>query len=239
VLDNTIDTVLFDMDGTLLFHEPDSFEVIGAYCTGIDQPISAEAEHECRRAQHEYFVDPINTSQLGGFSPDEFWHHFNRHLLQAAGVAGDLNRHAAQVTAQYADIELTYECPELGYHTLTELRSRGYKLGLVTNRSNVDRLYELLDEMGLRAHFDMTLASGEVGVAKPDPGLLYAALERIDSDAQHAVYIGDNYWADVVGARRAGITPVLLDPHHIFPEADCLLLERIDDLLLWLPARNS
>jgi len=238
VLDNTIDTVLFDMDGTLLFHEPDSFEVINAYCTGIGQPITAEAEHECRRAQHEYFVDPTIQSQLGGFSPDEFWHHFNRYLLQAVGVEGDLDHHATQVTAQYADIELTYQCPEPGCRTLIQLRSRGYKLGLVTNRSNVDHLYELLDEMGLRSHFDMTLASGEVGVAKPDPGLLTAALERIDSDAQHCIYIGDNYWADVVGARGAGITPVLLDPHHIFPEADCLLLERIDDLLQWLPERS-
>ena len=84
-----------------------------------------------------------------------------------------------------------------------------------------------------------TLASGEVGVAKPDPGLLLAALEQIGSEAEHTVYVGDNYWADVVASRRAGITPVLLDPFRLFPEADCLLLDQIDDILQWLPGRNA
>ena len=227
------------MDGTLLFHEPESFEVIDAYCAKIGQPLSAEAERACRRAQHEYFVDPIIQAQLAEFSPDEFWYHFNRHLLEAAGVEENLDHHSAQVTAGYADIELSYQCPEPGCHTLRELGRRGYKLGLVTNRSNVERLYDLLDVVGLRSYFDMTLASGEVGVAKPDPGLLLAALEQIGSEAEHTIYVGDNYWADVVASRRAGITPVLLDPFRLFPEADCLLLDQIDDILQWLPGRNA
>jgi FMN phosphatase YigB (HAD superfamily) len=51
--------------------------------------------------------------------------------------------------------------------------------------------------------------------------------------------VGDNYWADVVGARRAGVTPVLLDPQGLFPEADCLVLDELDDLLAWLPGPGS
>jgi putative hydrolase of the HAD superfamily len=106
---------------------------------------------------------------------------------------------------------------------------------LVTNRANVDRFYELLDEMALRPYFDFVLASGEVGVHKPHPGIFEVALERLGANAGESLYVGDNYWADVIGAQQAGITPVLFDPHGLFPEADCLIIERIDDLLTWLP----
>ena len=61
------------------------------------------------------------------------------------------------------------------------------------------------------------------------------ALERLGSRPEEAFYVGDNYWADVVGAERAGLTPVLLDPDRLFPEAACLVLKQIDELLEWLP----
>lgn len=232
---NDIHTVLFDFDGTLVFHEPDSFDVIGAFCADIGQPLSAEAERLGRRTRHEYFVDPVIRDQLNGLSAEDFWQHFNRHLLKAICVEGDLDRLAEEVTCRIANLDLTYHCPEAGFHTLTELRARGYGLGLITNRNNVERFHELLDQIELWPYFDLILASGEVGIRKPDPGIFFAALERIAAKAEDSLYIGDNYWADVVGARRAGVTPILLDPHHLFTEADCLILERIDDLLAWLP----
>lgn len=232
---NSIRTVLFDFDGTLVFHEPDSFDVISAFCSEIGQPLSSEAERQGRRTRHAYFVDPIIREQLAGLSTNEFWQHFNRHLLEAIGVDGDLDRLAEQVTGRFAQLELLYHCPQAGCHTLAELRAKGYKLGLITNRSHVERFHELLDQMSLRTHFDLVLASGEVGIHKPDPRIFYAALDRLGARAKEALYVGDNYWADVVGARRAGVMPVLFDPNHLFPEAKCLILERIDRLLQWLP----
>jgi putative hydrolase of the HAD superfamily len=232
---NSIHTVLFDFDGTLVFHEPDSFDVISAFCADIGQPLSAKAERQGRRTRHEYFVDPVIRDQLTGLSPQGFWQHFNRHLLEAICVEGDLDRLAEEVTARFTDLELTYHCPQAGCHTLTELRARGYGLGLITNRTNVERFHELLSQMKLWPYFDLILAAGDVGIHKPDPGIFTAALEQIAAKAESSVYIGDNYWADVVGARRAGVTPVLLDPHHLFTEADCMVLESMEDLLPWLP----
>lgn len=234
-LGNDVQAIFFDFDGTLVFHEPDSFDVISAFCTEIGQSLSPEAEHQGRRTRHEYFVDPIIRDQLDTFSPEEFWRHFNRHLLHALGIKGNLDQLAEQITTRFENMQLTYTCPPAGCHTLAELRARGYQLGLITNRENVDRFYELLDQMDMRSYFEMTLASGEVGISKPQPGIFAAALARAGAKAELSLYIGDNYWADVIGARRAGVTPILFDPHLLFPEADCLILERIDDLLTWLP----
>jgi putative hydrolase of the HAD superfamily len=231
----SVRTILFDFDGTLVFHQPDSFDVISAFCAEIGQPLKAEAERRGRRMRHEYFVDPVIRDEINGLSGDEFWEHFNRFLLEGLGIEGDLAQLVRQLGARFDQLELTYYCPDAGCRTLTELRERGYGLGLVTNRGNVDRFYDLLQEMQLRSYFTLTLASGEVGVSKPDPGIFYAAVERLGATAEESLYVGDNYWADVVGAQRAGITPVLLDPHGLFPEADCTILERIDDLLSLLP----
>jgi putative hydrolase of the HAD superfamily len=92
-----------------------------------------------------------------------------------------------------------------------------------------------LDQLHLRPYFDLVLASGEVGIQKPDPGIFAAALERIDARADRSIYVGDNYWADVIGAQRAGLTPILFDRHRLFPEADCQTVEQMEELLDWLP----
>jgi putative hydrolase of the HAD superfamily len=228
-------TILFDFDGTLVFHQPDSFDVISAFCAEIGQPLKAEVERRGRRMRHEYFVDPVIRDEINGLSGDEFWEHFNRFLLEGLGIEGDLAQLTRELGARFDQIELVYHCPDAGCRTLAELRKRGYGLALITNREKVDRFYDLLQRMQLGSYFALTLASGEVGVSKPDPGIFFAAMERLGATAEESLYVGDNYWADVVGAKRAGITPALLDPHGLFPEADCAILERIDDLLTWLP----
>jgi putative hydrolase of the HAD superfamily len=231
---NDIDTVFFDFDGTLVFHEPDSFDVISVFCAQIGQPLDEEAERMGRRTRYEYFVDPLLREHLSGLSPEEFWHHFNRHLLKAIGIEGDLDRLAREVTTQFADVELVYYCPDVGLETVTALRDRGYGVGLITNRENVERFHHLLDLLDLWDYFDLTLASGEVGISKPEPGIFAFALERMGAAAANSVYVGDNYWADVIGAQNAGLTPILFDPHHLFPEAEGLVLECIPSLLEWL-----
>ncbi len=235
VLIESVTTILFDFDGTLVFHQPDSFDIVSDYCSDIGQPLDAEAVRRGRRMRHEYFVDPAIRSELDGLSRDEFWQHFNRHLLEAVGVTGDLDHLAQKVSARFAGVEMVYHCPGAGAETLAGLQERGYRLGLLTNRENLDRFRAILEQFGLHRYFSMILAAGEVGVSKPDPGIFEAALDRIEATAGESLYVGDNYWADVLGAEGAGIRPVLLDPLRLFPEAECLVLERIEELLVRLP----
>jgi len=42
--------------------------------------------------------------------------------------------------------------------------------------------------------------------------------------------VGDNYYADVVCARQAGMTPILYDPKGIFPDADCMVIAQMREL---------
>ena len=44
------------------------------------------------------------------------------------------------------------------------------------------------------------------------------------------MYIGDNYFADIVGSQRAGLVPVLYDPISLFPEADCAVIKSFAEI---------
>ncbi len=55
---------------------------------------------------------------------------------------------------------------------------------------------------------------------KPDPAIFEAALGLIGLEPGDVWYGGDMPAIDVVGARRAGIRPVLMDPLGLHHDAD-------------------
>ena len=62
--------------------------------------------------------------------------------------------------------------------------------------------------------------SGAVGVMKPDPRIFHLALDAMGIDAADAWYVGDMPGIDVIGARAAGLHPVLMDPYEFHLDAD-------------------
>jgi len=93
--------------------------------------------------------------------------------------------------------------------TLTDLKKRGLALGLI---SNVDRSIEpLCRELGLSPLLQVVVTSQDVGVNKPQPGIFQEALRRARVEASEAMYVGDQYQVDVVGANEVGMKGVLLD----------------------------
>src|SRR5262249_1397802 len=75
---------------------------------------------------------------------------------------------------------------------------------------------------GLTAHLDFVIDSGLVGVEKPDPRIFRLGLDAAKVNAHEAVYVGDLYSVDVLGARAAGIEGVLLDPRGLWAPGDCV-----------------
>jgi putative hydrolase of the HAD superfamily len=92
--------------------------------------------------------------------------------------------------------------------TLARLRADGARLAVVSNWDV--SLHDVLERTGLRRLVDAVVISAELGVAKPDPAIFYAALERLGADAAGAVHVGDSLDADVAGARAAGLEAVLV-----------------------------
>ena len=103
---------------------------------------------------------------------------------------------------------------------LEDLKANGFVLGVISNSDG--RLEALLNEVGLAEHLSVIADSRLVGFEKPDPRIFHWALERTGVAPEQAVYVGDFYSLDVVGARGVGLDAILLDPLGVWPLLDCV-----------------
>lgn len=101
---------------------------------------------------------------------------------------------------------------------LEALRSRRLVVGAVSNW--VWQLPELLHALDLVSHFDLIAASSRIGYEKPHPGIFEWALAQAGVRPAEALHVGDHLDADVEGARRLGIEPVLIDRRERFTAGD-------------------
>jgi putative hydrolase of the HAD superfamily len=101
---------------------------------------------------------------------------------------------------------------------LGRLRDAGIALGVVSNSDG--RVAEALEAVGLAEYFQVVVDSKIAGFEKPDPRIFLPALEALKVAPTEALYVGDLYEVDVVGARRAGMAAVLLDPAGLHASRD-------------------
>jgi putative hydrolase of the HAD superfamily len=116
---------------------------------------------------------------------------------------------------------------------LRRVKARGLVAGVVSNANGM--IASLLAGMGLGRYLDFVIDSSVVGVEKPDARIFELALLAADVPAARAAYVGDLYSVDVLGARRAGLDAVLLDPGGFWGPRDCRMArtvaEAVDALL--------
>ncbi|MFI5398701.1 MAG: HAD-IA family hydrolase [Candidatus Binatia bacterium] len=93
--------------------------------------------------------------------------------------------------------------------TLSGLRSRGLRLGIVSNFDS--RLTTICEGLEIAHFFDAVVMSGRVGCAKPDPRIFLIALERMGANRAEALHVGDSQTLDVQGAHAAGLRAILID----------------------------
>ena len=231
---NNIKAILFDFDGTLRHNLPSGGEVFTDFVVGYGLPITQEDRLRAARWEHYYFANsPEIQADLKKFNGqgEDFWSNFAHRRLAALGCPPKLipelgPKAAAHMQEAYKPVDWI---PDEVHTVVPELKNKGYVLGVVSNRDNPYQ--EEIDRMGMEGYFHFSLAAGEVQSWKPEPEIFYAALERADSTAQETLYIGDNYFADVLGALRAGLWPVLYDPKGLFQETDCPVIASFEGLL--------
>jgi putative hydrolase of the HAD superfamily len=122
-------------------------------------------------------------------------------------------------------------------HALLEsLRSRGLRLGLVSNAFDPGwLLHRDLEQMGIAERIDHAVFSSEVGKRKPHPEIFEQALNALDVSPEEALFVGDRLYEDVRGAGQVGMTTVQAvwfradehpgggEPHHqAFTQMDVL-----------------
>ena len=143
------------------------------------------------------------------------------YVLEGAGVTNEATVAAVLEWRRTCNtpIGLWYAREANAEAALSLARSAGLTTAVISNSNgSIRRIMEML---GLAPLLDFVIDSGEVGVEKPDPRIFAIALERARVAARDAVYVGDLYSIDVIGARAAGLEPILLDPGGCWGERGC------------------
>jgi FMN phosphatase YigB (HAD superfamily) len=228
-----IKAILFDLDGTLFHHLPSSGEVFMEYLRSLGLQVSEADRIRAEHWVHFYFAhSPEIQADSKTFKDDPkgFWNNFTRQRLIAYGIyEAQAVELAPQVSAYMSEAYKPETCVPKDARSLLEfLQESGYVLGMVSNRESPYR--EEMQKRKLDCFFRFFLAGGEVNSYKPDALIFERALELAGTSAQETMYVGDNYFADIVGSQRAGLIPVLYDPISLFPEADCAVIKSFAEI---------
>ncbi len=222
--------IFFDLDGTLRTNVPEGFEAFIDYARRAGLNLTAAQVTLCERATHRYWADGAQVADhLARFDERSFWINYNRILLEAMGIddCADCAQRIQDYFDDYHPVDMLFpEAPRV----LRTLKEEGYVLGLVSNREG--DLAPLAVQYGIGEYFTFTLSGGQAGSFKPDERIFRQALQMAgDVPASRALYIGDNYYADVLGATAAGMEALLIDPRDVFVGLYDKRIKRLDQVV--------
>ena len=170
------------------------------------------------RDDSEYSMREVGTAFLSG-------------TLDRKPTAAEVDAFVAQYLAEW-NTGVRY-VPEI-VNCVHEL-AQSYRLAVVTNTHQPDLVPHHLANLGLTTVIDVVITSVQVGWRKPHPKIYAAALNALGVSAGDAIFVGDTYGPDFVGAESAGLTAYLIDPSRQSPVPEDRRLASVLDL----PARLS
>ncbi len=209
--------ILFDLGDTLLdftqVNIPVAFEE-GArkayeYLAGLDQPMPAfEKYHkqQLRAIRSKYFISKLTGRDFNSLDLID-------HLGESLGHDLSDEQLAELGWLWYEPVSQQATMEEGLRETLEELRDMGLAFGLVSNTfiagEVLDQHLKLTNLLDLLPH---RVYSCTLDFRKPDPRIFQLGLDGISVQADQAIFIGDSFRADILGANRMGMVSVLKDP---------------------------
>lgn len=205
----TVNTLIFDLDGTLCTYGLSLEDSLKKCFGGFDRDLPEVSAEDYEKEFGNQFDKAIDGEVD---RPDlNFRERIFLNLLSGEHVEGN-NRQASEeeiltIARKFKEIRenslhLFDEVPEV----MEELRGE-FRLGMLTNGPS-DLQRSKIKVLGIEPWFDDIVVSGEHGMAKPDPGIFEVALSRLNADPEDTIYIGNSPQYDVLGANNAGI-PVI------------------------------
>jgi putative hydrolase of the HAD superfamily len=132
------------------------------------------------------------------------------HYLQSDHIISQDGIGRSFIEKYYQPIRRQISMLESAPEVLSEFKSHGLKIGLISNSSFPTEFHlQELAEYSLKEYFDHMIFSHDYGFRKPHPGLFQEALKALNLRPQEAVFVGDRLREDVGGAQASGMEAVL------------------------------
>jgi phosphoglycolate phosphatase len=211
---------LFDLDGTLA-ETPIDFEGMRRSILDLAQSLGLNAE-ELRPYDILGMIERAEELLEGVSLPEPFREQAERELVR-------YEREAASVAKELPG----------AIETLTQLKARGFKVGIVTRNCRLG-LNMALERIPLP--HDLSLSRNEVRRAKPDPEHLLEAARQLGVAPEACAMVGDHPM-DIQGGRAAGMFSIAVQTRDSSPDAfqsvnPDVILPSVGELLLWMSASS-
>ena len=210
--------VLFDVDFTLVRPGPE---------LGPEGYVRAGERHGLSLDRSRY--DAAREAAFGTVQlhpelehDDEVWFAFTERVIRAMGGEGPAARDCAVEITRGWERHDNFELYDDALPTLAELRSRGLKIGLVSNSARDVRAFA--EHHGL--DIDAGISSFHHGRTKPHASIFRAVLDLLEVVPEDAAMVGDSVDDDIGGATAIGMHAVLVDRLGRYPDFE----PRIEDL---------
>lgn len=204
-----IDTVLFDMGGTLediysneereLLAAENALRILREKGFAVEDDV-ASARVKLLAGWDRYFEyrKPI----MRELKPEEIWGNF---VLTDFGIGyEEILPYAEELANMW---EVTCFTRKLRPHVkelLEGLKSLGMKLGVVSNTASLFQVHEVLKDYGIRDYFQDVTLSSATGYRKPHPNIFLLALCQVQSVPSTCAFVGDTLSRDVIGPKKVG-----------------------------------
>jgi len=96
-------------------------------------------------------------------------------------------------------------CREEAPEMLSQLKKRGIRMGIISNTGSFTQVHRSLESYGLRHYFEKIGLSSSYGIRKPHGFLFRDMLNRMNTAADRTLYVGDTISRDVAGALNGGL----------------------------------
>ncbi len=205
--------LLLDAGFTLLAPRRTLADALSGVLAEDGHTVTRDELHAAWEVADRWFWDeyhrPGNDTWTDDGRIDAYWRRYHARMLDELGLEPRREMLDRILTSQFrADAWELYDdvLPMLRHVRDAE---PAITIGVVSDWGS--NLHEILTDLELDPWLDFVLASGAVGLAKPDPAFFRVALDRADAAPGEALMVGDSYRADVHGARSAGVDALWLD----------------------------
>lgn len=187
------DAVLFDWDDTLCGAVPHRF----SHAQDVARDLGVELTlPEVYRA----FV-------RAGDSMVHVWEAFATRLPEQLSIPPD--QHEAFVSGYLArDAYKSFQLFDDVLDVIDHIGRHELRVGVLSNN---DAVAHHVERMDVHHRFEIVVSPSTFGVGKPHPEIFIRTIEQMGIESARTIYVGDSYDNDVVGARAAGMMPVLVD----------------------------
>jgi putative hydrolase of the HAD superfamily len=225
-----LEAVFFDVGNTLLYPYPSVSAVVREILLDAGHARELEAIDELIPLVDQYYEDRYRQDDT--FWTDEqetsdVWVGMYTLLFERLEIDEEADAFARRVYDAFGDASRWRPYDDV-LPALERIAARGLKIGIISNWDR--RLRSILVGLGMHGLLDAVISSAMVGLHKPDPRIFELACRRLDVEPAAAVHVGDHYYADVLGAKVSGMTPVLIDRHGARAPEGVVSIGSLDDL---------